>query len=90
MTLAERIYWFQLDCGRNSGIRISQIAEGIERQEFRNAIADDLLKIIVEASKGIKEIGIADDGYEQMVYDDLVELHNRAVDLFNVLIEGRK
>ena len=89
MTLAERIYWFQYDCGRKPRIEMWQIAEGIERREFRNAIVDDLSKIIAQANQGIKEIGIADDGYEQMLYNDLVELHNRAVDLVNALLERR-
>ena len=88
MTLAERIYWFQYDCGRKPRIEMWQIAEGIERREFRNAVADDLSKIIAQANQGIKELGIPNDGYEQTLYNDLVELHNRAVDIINELMKG--
>ena len=72
MTLAERIYWFGLDYG-------------IERQELG---IEYLSKIIAQANQGIKELGIPNDGYEQTLYDDLVELHNRAVDLINELMKG--
>ena len=73
MTLAERIGWFKRDCGHT--------AEGIDNAEY-------LLSIVAETFRQIKELGEPDDGYEQMVYNDLVELHNRAVELFNALQEG--
>ena len=88
MTLAERLYWFQYDCGRRPRVEMWQISEGIEKQEFKNAVIADLLKIIAEANQGIKTLGEPDDGYEQMLYDDLVELHNRATDLCNELMKG--
>ena len=75
MTLAERIYWFQQD--------YRCVAEGTVGIDY-------LSKIIAQANQGIKELGIPNDGYEQTLYDDLVELHNRAVDLINDLMKGGK
>ena len=73
MTLAERIGWFKRDCGHEGVI--------MDDEEY-------LLSIISYTFRQIHEMGEPDEGYEQMVHDDLVELHNRAVDLFNALMEG--
>lgn len=50
--------------------------------------AEYLLSIVAATFRQIKEMGEPDDGYEQMVYNDLIDTHNRAVDLFNALQEG--
>lgn len=73
MTLAERINWFKRDCGHEGVI--------MDDEEY-------LLSIVAYTFRQINEMGEPDEGYEQMVHDDLVELHNRAVDLFNALMEG--
>ena len=74
MTLADRLLWFKRDCGHDNVAIDSD--------------ADYLLSIVADTFGRIRRMGEPDDGYEQMVYDDLVELHNRAVDLFNALMEG--
>lgn len=73
MTLAEKVLWFKRDCGHEGVV--------MDDEEY-------LLSIISSTFRQINEMGETDDGYEQMVYDDLVELHNRAVELFNALQEG--
>ena len=76
MLVAEQLLWFKRDCGH----------EHIDTSTFDSAFAY-LSRIIADTYRDIVRIGEPDDGYEQMVYDDLVELHNRAVDLLNALIE---
>ena len=75
MLVADRLYWFKRDCGHTC-----------DTSTLDSAVAY-LSRIIADTHKDIIRIGEPDDGYEQMVYDDLVDLHNRAVDLFNALIE---
>ena len=90
MTLAERIFWFNCDHGDmpcRPETLVPQIDARIGTLDFLNDTVDYLLDIIVDALTRIKRIGEPEGNYEQMVYDDLVETHNRAVDLFNDLME---
>lgn len=90
MSLAERLFWFKCDHG-DVPCRPSTLVPHIDAQlgalDFINDTVDYLLNIIADAMQRIKSIGEPDGHYEQMVYDDLIETYNRAVDLFNALIE---
>ena len=90
MTLAERLFWFKCDHG-DMPCRPATLVPNIEAQlgtlDFLNDTIDYLLDIIADAMRRIKSIGEPDGNYEQMVYDDLIETYNRAVDLFNDLME---
>ena len=90
MTLAERIFWFKCDHGQLACeplVFVPVIEEMIGTKEFLNDTVDYLLDIIGDALTRIKRMGEPEGNYEQMVYDDLIETHNRAVDLFNDLME---
>ena len=91
MTLAERLFWFKCDHGDmpcHPEVLVPTIDAQVGTLEFLNDTADYLLDIVADALTRIKRIGEPEGNYEQMVYDDLVETHNRAVDLFNDLMEG--
>ena len=83
MTLAENIQWFYKDNGNIAPT--SQIGT----MEFLNEVADYLLGIVVDCQRSIKKFGNPQDieGFVQTLYIDHVELHNRAVDLYNQLAE---
>ena len=57
--------------------------------EFLNEVADYLLTIVVDCLHSIKQLGDPADleGFDQILYDDHIELHNRAVDLYNDLMD---
>ena len=82
-TLAANIQWFYKDNGDVAPT--SQIGT----MEFLNEVADYLLGIVVDCQRSIKRLGNSQDleGFDQILYDDYVELHNRAVDLYNDLME---
>ena len=84
MTLAERLYWFKRDCG-DITVSVVEIATQIGTLEFLNEVADYLLGIVLDCQHSIKQLGNPADleGFDQILYDDHVELHNRAVDLYN-------
>lgn len=88
MTLAERLYWFKRDCG-DATVSIPEIEVQIGTMEFLNTAANYLLGIVVECQRSIKQLGNPDDleGFDQILYDDHIELHNRAVDLYNDLMD---
>ena len=83
MTLAKNIQWFYKDNGDVAPT--SQIGT----MEFLNEVADYLLGIVVDCQRSIKQLGDPQDleGFDQILYDDHVELHNRAVDLYNDLMD---
>lgn len=82
-TLASNIQWFYKDNGNMSPT--SQIGT----IEFLNEVADYLLGIVVECQHSIKQLGNPNnlEGFDQILYDDHIELHNRAVDLYNDLMD---
>ena len=86
MTLAERIFWFKRDCG-DITVSVAEIAAQIGTLGFLNATADYLLGIVVDCQRSIRQLGEPDGSYEQMLLDDHIELHNRAVDLYNDLMD---
>ena len=51
--------------------------------ELLNDTADHLLDIVVDCQHIIKQL----DDQNSTLYNDCVELHNKAVDLFNDLME---
>lgn len=82
-TLVNSIQWFYKDNGDVAPT--SQIGT----MEFLNEVADYLLGIVVDCQHSLKQLGNPQDleGFDQILYDDYVELHNRAVDLYNDLME---
>ena len=82
-TLVNNIQWFYKDNGDVAPT--SQIGT----MEFLNEVSDYLLGIVVDCQRSIKKLGNPQDleGFDQILYDDYVELHNRAVDLYNALME---
>ena len=81
--LAENIKWFYKDNGDKAPK--SQLGT----VEFLNEVADYLLTIVGDCQRSLKQLGEPDDFdyFDQRLYDDHIELHNRAVDLFNDLME---
>lgn len=88
MTLAERLYWFKRDCG-DVTVSIPEVEVQIGTMEFLNNTADYLLTIVVDCQRGLAKLGNPADleGFDQILYDDHIELHNRAVDLYNDLMD---
>lgn len=83
MTLANDIQWFYKDNGNTAPT--SQIGT----MEFLNEVADYLLGIVTDCQRSIKQLGNPSDleGFDQILYNDHIDLHNRAVDLYNDLME---
>ena len=82
-TLANNIQWFYKDNGN-----MPPTAQ-IGTIEFLNEVADYLLTIVAECQHDIKQLGNPSDleGFDQVLYNDHIDLHNRAVDLYNNLME---
>ena len=83
MTLLTDIQWFYKDNGDTAPT--SQLGT----VEFLNEVADYLLTIVVDCLHSIKQLGDPTDleDFDQILYADHIELHNRAVDLYNNLME---
>ena len=83
MALLADIQWFYKDNG--DAAPTSQFGT----VEFLNEVADYLLTIVVDCLHSIKQLGDPADleGFDQILYGDHIELHNRAVDLYNNLME---
>lgn len=88
MPLATKIYWFYRDNCCSVGT-ISQIKSKLNNIDFVNDILTDLCNTAARCQHDITKLGDVNDleGFEQTVYNDLVDLHNRAVDLFNAMME---
>ena len=82
-TLLSNIQWFYKDNGDVPPT--SQIGT----LDFLNEVADYLLTIVVDCQRSLRKLGdLADlEGFDQILYADHIETHNRAVDLFNDLME---
>lgn len=82
-TLANNIQWFYKDNGNMPPT--SQIGT----MEFLNEVADYLLTIVAECQHSIKQLGNPSDleGFDQILYNDHISLHNRAVELYNDLMD---
>ena len=69
MTIAEKIHWFALD--------------------FNLTIPEDIkgymLQLVAEAQRELKRIGEPEGSYEEMLCTDYLEMHDRAVEIFNEL-----
>lgn len=86
--LATKIYWFYRDnCCYLAPI--SEIKAQLNNEGFVNEILKDLFNTAARCQKDIAKLGNPNDleGFEVTVYNDLVELQNRAVDLYNRLVE---
>jgi hypothetical protein len=83
MALASNIQWFYRDNGDTAPT--SQIGT----QDFLNEVADYLLTTVAECQRSIKQLGNPADleGFDQILYNDHIDLHNRAVDLYNDLMD---
>ena len=81
--LASNIQWFYRDNGNMPPT--SQIGT----MEFLNEVADYLLTIVGDCQRSIKQLGNPADleGFDQILYADNINLHNRAVDLYNDLMD---
>ena len=89
MTLAAKIYWFYRDnCSYIAPM--SQLPNKLNDTSFVNEILGDLSKVVADCQRDIAKFGNPNDleGYDHIVYNDLVDLHNRAVELYNLIIEG--
>lgn len=90
MSLAEKLFWFQCDNGHLSCaplVLVSHIEAQLSAPDFINDTIDYLLNIITNTNMRIARIGEPACDYEDMLHRDLIETHNRAVDLFNALME---
>lgn len=87
MTMAERIFWFKYDNNDIAKDQLPQIEAQMNNADFLEEIEHYLLDIIVGCNRRLKEIGEPYEGFEQIVYDDLIFLHDKAVDIFNELME---
>lgn len=87
MPLATKIYWFYRDNCCTVGT-IAQIKAKLNNIDFVNEILTDLFNTSTRCQKDIAKLGNPDDleGFDQIIYNDLVELHNRAVELYNTLM----
>jgi hypothetical protein len=84
MILAENIWWFYRDnCDTPPDVsKLGTIG-------FLNEVTNYLTDIIISCQRSLKQLGNPQDleGFDQELYADHIELHNRAVDLFNDLME---
>ena len=69
MTTAEKLHWFALDFSL----------------KYPDDIKGYLLQLVAEAEALIKAIGEPEGSYEEMLLTDALEMHDRAVDIFNSL-----
>ena len=83
MALLSDIQWFYKDNGD-----VAPTSE-FDTLDFLNEVADYLLTIVGDCQRSLAQLGDPTDleGFDQILYDDHIELHNRAVDLFNNLME---
>ena len=85
--LATKIYWFYRDncCYLAS---IAEIKAKLNNIDFVNEVLTDLFNTAARCQKDIAKLGEPNDleGFEVTVYNDLVELQNRAVDLYNAIM----
>ena len=87
MELAVKIYWFYRD-NCTPVEPISQIKSQLNNAEFVNDILKDIFNTAARCQHDIAKIHDP-EGFELTVYNDLVDLHDRAVDLYNNLMERR-
>ena len=89
MPLATKIYWFYRDNCCAVGT-ISQIKSQLNNINFVNEILTDLFNTAARCQHDIAKLGDPNylEGFEITVYDDLVDLHDRAVALYNELIQS--
>ena len=83
MALLSDIQWFYKDNGDTAP------TSKFGTLDFINEVADYLLTIVADCQRSLKQFGSPQDleGFDQILYADHIELHNRAVDLFNDLME---
>lgn len=88
MPLATKIYWFYRDNCCSVGT-IPQIKSKLNDPAFVGDILTDLFNTAARCQHDIAKLGDpADlDGFDQILYDDHIELYNRAVDLYNNLMD---
>ena len=88
--LAERIFWFKYDNNDIAKDQLPQIEAQMGSLDFLNETVGYLADIILGCQRGLKELGDPEflEGFDQILYDDHIFLHNRAVDLFNDLMES--
>ena len=86
MPLETKIFWFYRDNCCTVGT-IKQIKSKLDDISFVNEIQTDLFNTAARCQQDIAKFGNPNDleGFDQIVYNDLVELHNRAVELYNTL-----
>ena len=88
MTLAERIFWFKYDNNDIAKDQLPQIECQLGTLDFLNSNVNYLADIILGCQRSFKELGNPQDleGFDQILYADHIELHNKAVDLLNDLM----
>ena len=89
MTLAERIFWFKYDNCDIAKDQLPQIKAQLGTLDFLNETVGYLADIISGCQRSLKQLGDPKDleGFDQILYADHIELHNKAVDLLNDLMD---
>ena len=79
--LAENIWWFYKD-NYDTPPNVSKLGT----VDFLNEVTNYLADIILGCQRGLAQLGNPNDleGFDKILY---IELHNRAVDLLNGLME---
>lgn len=82
--LAQNIWWFYRD-----NCDTPPDTSKLGTADFLNEVTKYLADIIIGCQRSLKQLGDPQDleGFDQELYADHIELHNRAVDLFNELME---
>ena len=82
--LAENLWWFYRD-----NCDTPPDTSKLGTADFLNEVTSYLADIILDCQQGLKELGEPEflEGFDQELYADHIETHNRAVDLFNDLME---
>lgn len=86
MPLAVKIFWFYRDNCCTVGT-IAQIQAKLNDINFVNEILTDLFNTATRCQHDIAKL-TEPEGFELTVYNDLVDLHNRAVELYNTITNG--
>ena len=84
MALAEDLWWFYKD-----NCDTPPDTSKLGTVEFLNEVTHYLADTILICQRVLKQLGDPADleGFDQILYADHIELNNRAVDLFNKLME---
>lgn len=87
MILVSKIYWFYRDnCCTIAPM--SQLPTKLKDASFVDDILTDLFNTAARCLHDIAQLRDP-EGFEVTVYDDLIDLHDRAVELYNLIMDRR-